>query len=93
MGRTPGTTHRWLFHVKATSATLLTTNWGWCAKEQGQGLRDNRTEIPSPHLPYIPYSPSKAIIIEIFRYKFGSLESTAYLCTAFVKSAQKESIN
>ncbi|MBQ6612193.1 MAG: hypothetical protein IIX19_00550, partial [Alistipes sp.] len=26
MGRTPSTTHRWLFHVKATSATLLTTN-------------------------------------------------------------------
>ena len=26
MGRTSSTTHRWLFHVKATSATLLTTN-------------------------------------------------------------------
>ena len=58
--------------------------------------RYDRSMIPSPYLPYIPYlpySPYKAIIIEFLRYKFGSLESTAYLCTAFVKSAQKESIN
>ena len=36
MGRTPSTTHRWLFHVKATSATLLTRNSA--LKEMGRGI-------------------------------------------------------
>ena len=40
MGRTPSTTHPVLFHVKATSATLLTTNWG--GANRGEIYGDNR---------------------------------------------------
>ena len=62
MGRTSSTTHRWLYHVKATSATLLTTNLVVLIEVKFMGEIGNNREdgevIPSPYRPNCPNRPN-----------------------------------
>ena len=57
MGRTSSTTHRWLFHVKATSATLLTRNISRDKSPKGpKGPKSRKYNPLRPFCPFITLS-------------------------------------